>query len=83
MAAAPSLTPQAATNKVRTELQAAQQQVTQQLGARQAALDSCTASAQAAQGRCEDLRQGAVVLAGRCDAITGAIKAAVEPLNAK
>jgi DNA repair exonuclease SbcCD ATPase subunit len=75
--------PQAATNKLRTDLQAAQQQLTQQLGARQAALDSCAAAAQAAQGKCEDLRQGAVVLAGRCDAITAAIKTAVDPLSAK
>lgn len=72
---------QAATAKVRAELQAAQQQLQAQLADKQSQLDSSAASAAAALGKCEDLRQGAVVLAGRCDGVAGQIRAAVDPLN--
>jgi hypothetical protein len=74
---------QAATAKVRAELQASQQQLQAQLTDKQAQLDSAAASAAGALGKCEDLRQGAVVLTGRCDAVTGQIRAAVEPLNSR
>jgi hypothetical protein len=64
-------------------MQAAQQEVQEQLAAKQGQIESCAAAASGALGKCEDLRQGAVVLAGRCDAMSGQIKAAVEPLSSR
>jgi predicted nucleic acid-binding Zn-ribbon protein len=69
----------------RTELQEAVQQVEQQMGKQlqqqREELTQCAGAAGGALDKCEQLRQGAVVLAGRLDAVLGQIQAAVQPLQ--
>ena len=74
---------QASIDKLRSEVQAAQQEVHQQLATKQTQIRDCAAAASGALGKCEELRQGDVVLAGRCDAMTGQIRAALEPVSSR
>lgn len=75
--------PQAAIAALRLELSSANQQLARRLDSQQGRLDTCAAAAAGALGKCEDMRQAAVVLAGRMDAVTGQIRAAVDPLNVR
>jgi chromosome segregation ATPase len=72
-------------DSARAELQEAVQQVEQQmekqLQQQRQELAQCAGAAGGALDKCEQLRQGAVVLAGRLDAVPGQIQAAVQPLQ--
>jgi uncharacterized protein (DUF3084 family) len=63
------------------EVQQAVQQLTQQLQQQQWELAQCAGAAGGALDKCEQLRQGAVVLAGRLDGVPGQVQAAVQPLQ--
>lgn len=66
---------------LREQLAAMQQALQHELTDQKLQLDRCAAAAASALGKSEDLRQGAVVLSGRLDAVPGQIKAAVEPVS--
>ncbi|KAF6257835.1 hypothetical protein COO60DRAFT_1190951 [Scenedesmus sp. NREL 46B-D3] len=67
--------------ELHAEVQQVEQQLAQQLQQQQDELAQCAGAAGAALDKCEQLRQGAVVLTGRLDAVPGQLQAAVQPLQ--
>jgi chromosome segregation ATPase len=72
---------EAARAALQAEMQQATHQLEQQLQQQREELVQCAGAAGGALDKCEQLRQGAVVLAGRLDAVPGQIAAAVQPLQ--
>uniref|UniRef100_A0A383WNM8 Uncharacterized protein n=1 Tax=Tetradesmus obliquus TaxID=3088 RepID=A0A383WNM8_TETOB len=72
---------QSARNELQAEVQQAAQQLAQQLQQQRGELAGCAGAAGSALDKAEQLRQGAVVLAGRLDGVPGQISAAVQPLQ--